>query len=44
METMLPAGLVIACLLERDDPRDALVSRNGAGLQTLPPGARIVGP
>src|SRR5215213_8971221 len=30
METLLPAGLAIACMLPRDDPRDALVSRAGA--------------
>jgi hydroxymethylbilane synthase len=41
METLLPAGLVIGCVLPRDDPRDALVSRDGAGLGDLPRGARI---
>ena len=41
METVLPAGLVIGCVLPRDDPRDALLSRSGAGLADLPPGARI---
>ena len=41
METVLPAGLEIACVLARDDPRDALVSRDGASLASLPPGARI---
>lgn len=38
METILPDGLVIACVLPRDDPRDALV---GARLAGLPHGARI---
>jgi hydroxymethylbilane synthase len=38
METILPDGLVIACVLPRDDPRDALV---GARLAELPEGARI---
>jgi hydroxymethylbilane synthase len=41
METLLPAGLVIGCVLPRDDPRDALVSRDGAGLGDLARGARI---
>src|SRR6266851_1406957 len=41
METRLPAGLTIACVLPRDDPRDVLVSRSGAGLVELPQGARI---
>jgi hydroxymethylbilane synthase len=41
METVLPAGLAIGAVLGRDDPRDALVSRSGAGLADLPHGARI---
>ena len=41
METLLPPGLDIACVLPRDDPRDVLVSQNGAGLAALPPGNRI---
>jgi hydroxymethylbilane synthase len=41
METWLPAGLEIACMLPRDDPRDALVSKSATGLATLPKGARI---
>ena len=41
METLLPAGLEIACVLPRDDPRDAMVSRGGARLAALPAGARI---
>jgi hydroxymethylbilane synthase len=41
METRLPEGLVIGCILPRDDPRDALVSRAGAMLSHLPRGARI---
>src|SRR5438046_8903351 len=40
METHLPAGLEIGCILPRDDPRDALVSRNGAPLAHLAQGAR----
>jgi hydroxymethylbilane synthase len=41
METVLPPGLAIACVLPRDDPRDALVSRDGHGLDALPRGAKI---
>ena len=41
METMLPPGLAIACVQPRDDPRDALVSRDGGGLDALPSGAKI---
>ena len=41
METVLPPGLVIGCVLPRDDPRDALVTRGGIALADLPPGARI---
>lgn len=41
METALPPGLTIACVPPRDDPRDALVSRNGVGLDALPHGATI---
>jgi len=41
METVLPDGLVIGCVLPRDDPRDALVARHGGRLADLPAGARI---
>src|SRR5438105_13664252 len=41
METVLPAGLEIGAVLARDDPRDALISRSGAGLADLPQRARI---
>src|SRR5205807_7517439 len=41
METVLPAGLEIGAVLARDDPRDALVTRNGERLAELRPGARI---
>jgi hydroxymethylbilane synthase len=41
METFLPPGLAIACVLPRDDPRDALVTRDGVVLAALPQGARI---
>jgi hydroxymethylbilane synthase len=35
------AGLVLAAVPPRDDPRDALVARDGAKLADLPAGARI---
>jgi hydroxymethylbilane synthase len=41
METRLPAGLEIGCVLPRDDPRDAFLSRDGLRLADLPQGARI---
>jgi len=41
LPTELEAGLTLAALLPRADPRDALVSRNGAALAQLAPGARI---
>jgi hydroxymethylbilane synthase len=39
--TQLPDGLTLCAFLERADPRDALVSRSGAGLDALPRGARL---
>ncbi|MFI0545900.1 MAG: hydroxymethylbilane synthase [Brachymonas sp.] len=38
----LPAGMQLACVMEREDPRDALVSPHYARLEDLPQGA-IVG-
>jgi len=35
------AQLVIACVPAREDPRDVIVSRNGADLKSLPAGARV---
>jgi hydroxymethylbilane synthase len=37
----LPAGLTIAAVLERADPRDALLSRKAGRLHDLPHGARL---
>jgi len=37
----LPSGLVLAAVTEREDPRDALVSKTGAALADLPEGASI---
>jgi hydroxymethylbilane synthase len=42
MPTLLPDGLVLDCVLEREDPRDALIARAGKTLADLPQGA-IVG-
>ena len=41
VETWLPEGLVIACILERDDPRDAFLSAQAEGFAGLAPGARV---
>src|SRR5437588_9626912 len=41
LETWLPDGLVIACVPPRDDPRDALLSRSGVSLASLPRGAKV---
>jgi hydroxymethylbilane synthase len=38
---VLPAGLVIACIPQREDPRDVLVAPRHRTLDALPPGARI---
>ena len=37
----IPEGLHIPVIAERGDPRDALVSPSGLGLDTLAPGARV---
>src|SRR5262249_54458549 len=42
MPTFLPAGLVIAAMLEREDPRDVLISPIADSIEKLPQGA-IVG-
>jgi hydroxymethylbilane synthase len=39
MPTVLPEGLAISAYLEREDPRDALISRNKSELRQLPRGA-----
>jgi hydroxymethylbilane synthase len=41
LETWLPDGLVIACVLPRDDPRDALLSPKSTTLASLAEGARV---
>jgi hydroxymethylbilane synthase len=37
----LPPGFRLAAILEREDPRDALVSARCAALAELPPGGRV---
>jgi hydroxymethylbilane synthase len=41
METWLPDGLEIACVLAREDPRDALLSTKSASLAGLPKAAKV---
>lgn len=41
LPTEMLASLNIAAILEREDARDAIVSRHGVGLMQLPRGARI---
>jgi len=37
----LPEGFILTCVLQREDPRDALVSNRYAGLNALPMGAVV---
>jgi hydroxymethylbilane synthase len=39
--SLLPEGLEIICVPEREDPRDALIARNGHRLEQLPVGGRV---
>jgi hydroxymethylbilane synthase len=41
LETWLPGGVEIACILRRDDPRDALLARTAASFEALPQGAVV---
>lgn len=41
LPVQMPAGLALAAVPARGDHRDALVSRSGATLSQLPPGARV---
>jgi len=41
MPTDIPAGLKLAAVTRRLDPRDVLVSASGVGLSQLPPGSSI---
>ncbi len=37
----LAEGMILACIPEREDPRDVLATKDGAGLFDLPAGARL---
>ncbi|MDM7944856.1 MAG: hydroxymethylbilane synthase [Oceanibaculum nanhaiense] len=39
--TVLPDGLIIDCILEREDPRDAFLSTKAAGIDELPAGSVV---
>jgi hydroxymethylbilane synthase len=41
MATVLPAGLVLAACLPREDPRDVFISRAADSLAALPTGGRV---
>ncbi len=41
MPTSLPPGLGLTCFLKREDPRDALITRDGQSFRSLPEGALI---
>ncbi|HTV79849.1 MAG TPA: hydroxymethylbilane synthase [Steroidobacteraceae bacterium] len=41
LSTVLAEGLALAAVLEREDPRDALLTRHGTHLEDLPPAARV---
>ncbi|HVK65141.1 MAG TPA: hydroxymethylbilane synthase [Polyangium sp.] len=38
---VIPDGLVITCVPQREDPRDVFITRTGATLAELPAGARV---
>jgi hydroxymethylbilane synthase len=41
LSTVIEPGIELAAALEREDPRDALLTRSGAPLAQLPKGARV---
>lgn len=41
LPTGQPAGLVLACIPEREDPHDLLIAPGAPGLEALPPGAAV---
>jgi hydroxymethylbilane synthase len=41
LTTTLPDGLALTAVLLREDPRDALITRSGGNLASLPKGARV---
>lgn len=41
MPAELADGLIIGAVTQREDPRDALITRDGSGLKSLAPGAKL---
>ncbi|MBX7200520.1 MAG: hydroxymethylbilane synthase [Rhodospirillaceae bacterium] len=41
LTTLLPNGIALSAVLEREDPRDVLVTRTGLDLKSLPQGASV---
>ena len=41
VETSMPDGLELGAVLEREDPRDVLIARDGLRLESLPEGATV---
>ena len=41
MPTVLPAGLVLSAFMQREDPRDAFISRKAKSIAELPQGATV---
>jgi hydroxymethylbilane synthase len=41
LPTILPEGLSIGAICEREEPRDVFLSKDGTRLEDLPPGSRI---
>jgi hydroxymethylbilane synthase len=41
LATAMPDGLLLGAVMPREDPRDALLTRDGTGLEGLPAGARV---
>src|SRR5262245_23988514 len=41
MPTVLPAGLVLTAFMQREDPRDAFISRKAKSIADLPKGATV---
>lgn len=41
LPSIIPNGLTLGAILDRQDPRDVLISKHPGGLASLPPGARV---
>lgn len=41
LPTRMPPGIVLACVPEREDPRDGFIARSAKSLADLPPGATV---